>query len=783
MGEVYLAEDTQLDRNVAIKFLPKHVSANDEMRNRFKVEAKAAAALNHPNIATIYNIEAVDGEIFIVMEYIDGKDLSELIENVGAKHSWQTTGIKENDLARNASPLHRLMPIAEILDISLQISKGLQVAHENGVVHRDIKSANIMLTARGEVKIMDFGLAKVPGGPQLTKGQSTLGTAAYMSPEQTSGEAVDQRSDIFSFGVLLYEMLTGQRPFKGEYEQAVAYSILNIEPEPVTALRSGIPMALERIVNKCLQKEPSSRYQHVEEMTVDLTAVKKQIETGETKKHPDESASLKRKSFYRHGGLISFLILVVFFGYYFWPEQRVPINSIAVLPLNNLSGDSTQVYFVDGMTEILITELSKIEALRVISRASVMRYKNTGKSMPEIAQELQVGALVDGSLLRIGNQVRFTVQLIEAETDHHLWANDYERDFRDVLTLQKEMARTIAREINIQLTPRDDARIGEEQPVDPVAFDLYLRGSGILKDELAGSTEQAIKYLEQSVAIDPNFVPAYSYLVEACFTEAGNSLSVAEAELKARRAASKALQLNEKLAEAHVAMGLVLEFFELDWAGAEQSFRRAIQLNPRSEYARIEYGWLLLRLGRFDEALAEFEMHHTLEDPFSITPYSGLAAHYYYTRQCDLSIKWSRKGQELDSTANAFYGFLGAAYLEKGEYDLAITFAEKYLRFGRWSPRGVAGYIYAVAGEREKALKLLDSLQVHWQQGAKSSIAKQLADIYTGLGQKEKALTWLERAYELRNYLYLHDVKVHPMFDSLRDEPRFKALLKKMKLE
>ena len=790
MGVVYLAEDTRLDRNVAIKFLPKHVAANDETRRRFKVEAKAAAALNHPNIATIHAIETSGDETFIVMEYVDGKELKEVIENVGAKHSLQTSVLNQDELARNASPLQHNLSIEDVIDIAIQIANGLQAAHEKGITHRDIKSSNIMLTGKGRVKIMDFGLAKVRGNPDLTKVGSTLGTAAYMSPEQFSGEAVDHRSDIWSFGVLLFNMLTGQMPFEGDYEQALMYSIMNQDPASVTGLRSEVPMEIERIVKKALEKNPAERYQNVDEITADLTAIKMTAATGKPNKSLEKLASAKKKSPYLLGTVAVLLTLLVLFAMYFWSEkssERGPIDSIAVLPLNNLSGDAKQDYFVDGMTEALTSELSKIEALGVTSRNSMMRYKNTDKSIPEIGRELQIDALVGGSVLLIESRVRITVQLIEAETDRYLWSKSYDREVRDVLSLHQEVARGIAGEIQIKLTPQDEARLSDARPIDPKAFDLYLRGRRIMDGlgDLTGEA-QALNYLKESVEIDPNFALAYTHMPETYIFLGFDAIPPEEAELKSRRAAAKALQLNDRLPEAHVAMGMVRQFFDIDWAGAEASFRRAIELNPRSEYAHSEYGHLLQRWGRFEEAIAEFEIFHTLvQDPLSLAQYIGYVMTYYSSRQYDLAIEYCRKALKLDSTAAWYYERLAFAYLQKGDHKQALTCAEKWMSLTE-SPSywdiGNLGYIYSVTGMQEKALTMLDDLQMREQRGDQG-VECATALVYIGLGEKEKALAWLELSYERLKFLNLFYLKVLPEWDPLRDEPRFKTLLKKLNFE
>lgn len=769
MGVVYLAEDLKLKRKVAIKFLPSPIAANSEDRQRFEIEAQAAAALNHPNIATIHAIEEVDGQPFIVMEYIAGIELREKVAS---------------------GPL----PLPDILDITLQIAKGLQTAHENGVVHRDIKSANIMFTNKGEVKVMDFGLAKVRGRTRLTAENSTLGTAEYMSPEQVKGREIDHRSDIWSLGIVLFEMITGKPPFRGDYQEALFYLIMNEAPEPVTALRAGVPMELERIVNKALAKKPAERYQRVDEMSEDLIAVKQQLESGTIKKRPVRRMLSRIKPLYRYAGLAMLLGFIVAAVFFFQPEQSVPINSLVVLPLNNLSGDPDQDYFVDGMADALITELSKIETLSVPSRSASMRYKGTDKSLSEIAKELQVGALVEASTMIIGDRVRINVQLIDAERERNMWALDYERDFGDVLSLQKELARSIAREINVQLTSRDEARLDEVYTVHPEAYRLFLRARHLQNNWGLEDEKRPYEYLEESIALDPNYVPAYFPLAQAYIYEGGeDSLSIDESELKARRAAAKAMQLNDQHAEAHLARGIVREFCDWNWSGAEQSFSRALQLDPRHHWAYVEYSWLLMRLGRFEEALPHVEMFHALEqDPLSTGAHYTFAMIYNANGQYDLAIEWCRKALEIDSTATAFYSILGSIYLQKGEYELALINADKFLNHKgsvdslssvfEGKELATIGHIYAVAGKRETALRIRDHLQKKWEMGHHWT-GFSLATISAGLGEKEEALTWLERLFDNRQYARLVHIKLWTELNSIHDEPRFKAILKKMNFE
>ena len=450
MGVVYKAEDTKLKRTVALKFLAPIALGSEEEKARFVHEAQAAASLDHPNICTVHEIDDAEGQTFIAMAYIAGQSLKEKVE----------TG-----------PLQ----LNETLDIAIQVAEGLQEAHEKSIVHRDIKSANIMVSDKGQAKITDFGLAKLTGRTKLTKSNMTFGTVAYMSPEQTQGEEVDHRSDIFSLGVVLYEMITGQHSFKGDYEQAVVYSILHEDPEPITGLRTGVPMELERIVNKALAKNPGERYQHVDELLVDLRSVGRELEADQPKTAQTPSRLPRRHRVLLYGGIALLLLLLALVGRDLFTTGHEPIDSIAVLPLKNYSGDPEQEYFSDGMTEELIDKLGRIKALRVISSTSAMRYKGTNKSLPEIARELDVAAIVEGSVQPFGEQIRIRVLLIDAKADQQLWNGSFERESRNVLALQRQVALAIAQEVAVTLTPQEETQLAEVPEVNPDAYALYLR--------------------------------------------------------------------------------------------------------------------------------------------------------------------------------------------------------------------------------------------------------------------------------------------------------------------
>lgn len=528
MGVVYKAEDTKLKRTVALKFLPPELTRDQEAKERFVHEAQSASALDHPNICDIHDIgETDDGQLFIVMTCYEGETLKRKIAN-------------------------GQLSIDNCIDHAIQVAQGLQKAHEHGIVHRDIKAANVMITSDGIAKIVDFGLAKLSGQTVLTKAGTTVGTAAYMSPEQARGEPVDHRTDIWSLGVVLYEMVTGQPPFKSEYQEAAVYSILNETPTPLTALRSGVPMELERMVNKCLEKSPSGRYQHMDELLVDLKALKKSLEMGQTTRAVSAPIRTTRQRRFLYGTIAIIVVAVILGVIYLALPTREPLDSIAVLPLESRSGEPNQEYFCDGMTDAVITELQKIKSLRIISWTSVKKYKKSEKSLPEIAKELGVKAVVEGSVLREGETVRINVQLIQASPEKHMWANAFDRSMRNILALQSEVAQAIVQEIKVVVTPDEQKRLAATYRVNPEAHELYLKGKFFAEKLGETDLKKAVEYFNLAIAKDSNYALAYSGLGLAYYYYATLGwLSPQEAFQKVEEAATMALQ-KDILLQKHI---------------------------------------------------------------------------------------------------------------------------------------------------------------------------------------------------------------------------------------
>jgi serine/threonine-protein kinase len=768
MGVVYRARDERLDRDVALKVLPGGALADEDARKRFRKEALALSKLNQPNIATVHDFGSQEGVDYLVMELVEGETLAHRIES-GA--------LAEKEIAALGS----------------QVADALEEAHENGVIHRDLKPSNIMVTPKGRAKVLDFGLAKLlrPAAQRdvtasLTATPAAAGTLPYMPPEQLQGETVDARSDLYALGAVLYEMATAQRPFREELSSRLIDAILHQPPVSPRALNARILPELERIILKCLEKSPDQRYQSAREVGVDLRRIGTFGSTPAAIPPARTSAGRWIAAAAATGAVIlaAALFAINVGGLrdrYFRGSPSVRIGSLAVLPLNNFSRDPEQEYFADGMTEELITDLAKIGALKVISRTSVMQYKGTKKTLPEIARELNVDGVVEGSVQRSGDRVRITAQLIEARTDRHIWAESYERDLRDVLGLQGEVASAIAREIQVTLTPQEQTQLASARPVNPEAHEALLQGNYYWNKLTEAGIRKSMDYYQKAIQLTPDYAPAYSALAFSYNLLASSEYAPSQENYaQAKKLAQKAIELDGNFAGGHAALGFVLSYGDWNWSAAEAEFKRANELDPNGEGAHSVYALYLGEMGRGEEAIAE--MKRSLElDPLNVLSRENLAWLYYQAGHPEQAVAEYQKLLEMDANSADAHAGLGQVYESQGKHAEAIAESREALKLAKDIPAYLAnlGCAYAVAGKKNEAQKVLGELE---QMSKRIYVSPYyMARVYAGLGEKEQCFRWLEKALDEHSDS-LVSLKVDPTFASLRSDPRFHDLLRRIGL-
>jgi eukaryotic-like serine/threonine-protein kinase len=750
MGEVYRATDSKLGRDVALKVLPADMARDPDRLVRFQREARAVAALNHPHIVTIYSVEEADGVHFLTMELVRGQSLDRSIPAGG-------------------------LPAERVVEIADALADALAAAHEQGIVHRDLKPANVMVTESGRVKVLDFGLAKdvsaeTANGATLTSAGYTsagvvLGTPAYMSPEQAEGRIADARSDIFSFGTVLYEMLSGRRPFSGGSAAAVIGAIVHKAPEPLNA-----PPALDAIVQKCLAKSPDGRFQSA-------TDLRRALQESSTVREP----AIKPRI---HAWVIAISLLVLGFvavGIYLKGTKTGRIDSIAVLPLEIRSNDSEAEYISDGITESINNSLAQLPNLKVIPRSVALHYKGQTVDLRKLGKELGVQAVLTGRVGQRGDELTVGVELDDVRDGKQLWGQQYNRKVADLLAIQNDIAREVSQRLRSQLSAADQKKLMRGSTENPEAYQLYLKGKFYTNKFTKDGFSKGIDYFSQAIAIDPNYGLAYTGLAYNYLNQDDWYIRPHEAGPKAREAAEKALAIDDSDAEAHVSLAIEKQWYEWDWAASEREFKRAIELSPNNSEAHAYYSWYLAPMGRKAEALAEAKLA-VQTDPFSPLSNFIVGSVMVFAHQWDPAIEQLRSAKELDATYWFNSLFLARAYEQKGKFPEAIAEFKSALELDNdntetWSG---LGHAYAVSGNRAETHKVLDHLK---ELSTHSYVCPySFAVIYAGMKENDQAFAWLERAFSERSYFMAVYLPTDARLDNLRSDPRFAALLRRVGL-
>ena len=715
MGVVYKAEDTKLRRTAALKFLRPGLTGDADAATRFIQEAQAAAALDHPNICNVYEIGEADGRTYIAMAYVEGESLKRKIES---------------------GPLD----IGEAVNVAVQIAEGLREAHERGVIHRDIKPGNIMLTQKGLVKIMDFGLAKISWGEDITRTATTVGTVAYMSPEQASGLKVDHRTDIWALGCILYEMLAGRRAFKGDHDRAVIHAIMYEEAQPVSMLRENIPGDLEAVLRKCLQKDPQNRYRDAAGLLEALRPVSR-----------------------------------------FQSAAEAGRPSIAVLPFVDMSPQKDQEYFCDGIAEELINALTHIRDFRVVARTSAFAFKGKTLDVREIGRALNVDTILEGSIRKAGNRLRITAQLISIKDGYHIWSEKYDREMEDIFAIQDEISAAIVNRLKIKLLAGEEAAMRKRHTGDPEAYNLYLKGLYFANKPSREALHKALDCFSQAIAIDPNFALAYAE-TGGVYANLGILGLTAPTAMypKARAAVDKALELDDNLAEAHAQAAKIGFYYEWDWPAVERSFSRNFALKPGNAAAHADYAWFCLARMRFAEAVREIKRAQDL-DPLMPLYYVFSVGIHGVVGKPDEAIEEFHKAIELDPGNGLAYFHLGTVYMQKRMLDQAISAlnrSRELAAYGGWA-ESCLGIVYLHLGERERAELILQDLLEQKKRHYMSAVT--IGFLCGALGHYDQAFELLEEGIKERDSI-IPLLNLYADMGSLRKDARFGALLERLNL-
>jgi serine/threonine-protein kinase len=810
MGEVYLAQDTsELGRGVALKIVPAEVAKDKDRLQRFTQEARTVSNLNHPNILTVYEFGQTDSASFIATEFVDGVTLRQHLSN-------------------------RRLKLIDILDVAIQIVGALNAAHEAGITHRDLKPENVMVRRDDIVKVLDFGLAKMTAPSSSTDIDSeagtkvfvqtepglVMGTVSYMSPEQSMGSAIDHRTDVWSFGVLLYEMIAGCVPFQGKDIHRQIIAIQETEPAPLSTLVAGVPDRLEEIVAKCLAKDKNERYQTAKDLLIDLRNLRRKLDvdaeiersvapglrttsTGPARASTQDSqmndatatgarvsttssAEYVVSGIKQHKLLLTIVVLTFIAGSIglglFMRARNTTgvIDSIAVLPFENKSNAADTDYLSDGLAESLIYRLSQLPNLKVSPTSSVMRYKGKETDVKTIAGELGVAAVMTGRIAQRGDDLTISVELIDVRNNKLLWGEQYERKMTDLLATQREIASTIAEKLQVKLSGSDNKGIAKRYTNNNEAYQLYLKGRYYWNRRTAENLKKAIEQFKSATDRDPNFALAFAGLAD-CYAVLNEYAGTPTSETvpQAKAYAERALAIDGQLAEPHATLGIINEFL-WQWGDAEKEFKRAIELNPNYPTAYHWYSILLKGLGRNDEAAAMIKRAQEL-DPLSSVIAVNITRMYQLQNNHDASIENSLKAIELDPNFGPAYQYLALSYLKQGRNAEAIAAAEKAADLTKRAgiTIGDLGYVYAVAGKRAEAGNIIKELEEKY--ASKQAIGQYIAAAYMGLGDKDKAFEWLEKDFQARNGK-LAEIRWQIQFEPLRDDPRFKDLIRRLGL-
>jgi eukaryotic-like serine/threonine-protein kinase len=810
MGEVYQALDVELQRVLALKVLPPEFAADPSRMRRFIQEARAASGLNHPNILTVYEINQQGSAPFIATEFIDGVTLRRRL--------------KTGPLA-----------IMDAIETAIQMASALEAAHQAGIVHRDVKPENVMLRRDGYVKVLDFGLARPTEQQEVGTEAATLvnteagqivGTASYMSPEQARGQRVDARSDIFSIGMVIYEMAAGRSPFIGATNSDIVASILKEEPPRLSSLATDVPTELERIVNQALVKDKDGRYQTVSELLKDLKRLKHQLIFEVEKNSTDFSNStisagsdtaalpmraliteepaansttgsaiipvLSSRRRLRNAIFIALpVIAIAAVAYWYFTRPSDVVDSIAILPFaytsdrgDTLSPESS--WLSDGITESIINDLSHVPNLRVIARSSVFRYKGQNLDPQKIGSELKVRAVVTGRIVQIGDTLSIQTELVDVRNQTQLWGEKYRRKVSDVLDLSEDISRQISEGLKLELSGETKDRLVKRYTANPQAYELYWKGRYYWNQRKADDLNQAIKYFNEAIKLDPQYALAYSGLADCYVLGSALQMPPREAMPLAQDAAKQALAIDNQLAEAHTSLAKIKLSYEWDWAGAEAEFKQAIQLNPGYATAHQWYGVYLSEMGRHDESIRERKTAQEL-DPLSLSITTGLGRALFWARRYDEAIQHLQAALAKDANYSDTYWSLGLAYEQKRMDAEAITAFQKAVELsktnelaeGKPELQAALGHALALAGKKSETRSMIDKLTKPADGKYVSSYGVSL--IYIALGDNQSAFQWFDRAYQERDESLIH-LKVDPRLDPIRTEPRFDELLQRLNL-